>query len=61
MKGISAMMKMATSRKTFDSMRERDMLMPHVYYMLPEQVGFCPDGVGMVWYGTIEEAEAAHG
>ena len=55
------MMKMATSRKTFDSMRERDMLMPLVYYLLPDQVGFCPDGVGMVWYGTIEEAEAAHG
>jgi len=55
------MMKMSTSHKTFDNMRERDMLMPHVYYMLPNQVGFCPDGVGMVWYDTIEEAEAAHG
>ena len=61
MKGMSTMMKMSTSHKTFDNMRERDMLMPHVYYMLPNQVGFCPDGVGMVWYDTIEEAEAAHG
>ena len=55
------MMKMRVTAQAFESIRERGALMSRTYYVLPREVGFCPDGVGMVWYNTFDEAEANHG
>ena len=48
------------SENGFDRIREADGLTADVFYVLPNQVGYTPDGVGCIWYDTLAEALAAH-
>jgi hypothetical protein len=55
---------------SFDALRDRGGLEAGEAYLVyepswnpngPALFGFSPDGVGMLWYDTYEELEAAHG